>query len=144
MYSSGLFGEIVRNLLLTQLLLLCVACVSTAQTKESDFYGTWEGVVSSTEIHADLHAPWQQQEKQKIIFHLHFGADRNCWMDAQSVQLKGQILQLEIKETSGGYCDGYWNGSMNLELLGDKQLKVKLEKPAKGLREQFELRKTAE
>ena len=55
--------------------------------------------------------------------------------------MEKSTLTLVIKETSGGYCDKLWRGTIILKMLDEKYIDVQIEDSKQGLQDVAKLEK---
>ncbi len=146
MNGNGRMTKVSIDLLLALLLvssLISSALAADARPSAADFIGSWSGVITTPQDKnpVDLVVAATEKNRSSISFALSYGAPRSCTLNGVITELENNSLDFVIDEASGGFCDEFWKGSLSLKLRDDKRVDLKLQKPAKGPKEEALLTK---
>ncbi|MBE9529835.1 MAG: hypothetical protein IMF00_01070 [Proteobacteria bacterium] len=132
---------ITLHTLILALFLTCLACAFDQMPEESDFTGIWKGHTIQGDIPVDLTVAVCPDNSSTVCYDFHYGAPKSCSLTAEKKKLEKSTLTLVIKETSGGYCDKLWRGTIILKMLDEKYIDVQIEDSKQGLQDVAKLEK---
>lgn len=118
--------------------ILSFATIVNGTSSESDFIGTWVGVITTAEGKknpVDLRVVKVEDSSSSITYRFHYGPTRSCELVAVKVSLEKAVLSLVFDDTSGGFCDKLWQKEMKLKLLDEQSVGVSIQMPDSSLEE---------
>ena len=122
---------ITLQTLILALFLTCLACAFEQMPEESDFIGIWKGNTEKDDTPVDLTVAVCPGNSSTLCYKFHYGPSTSCWLKAEKQTLKNSTLTLVIKETSPGYCDVFWRGTIILKMRDETHVDAQVDAPIK-------------
>ncbi len=136
----------ISIIVLPVLLIFTFSSAALAKKPAKNLVGVWAGVVtdkSADEIDTDLTINAVSDENSLHQYSLHYGSPRNCRLEAVKIFTDSTVIKLKFNESSGGFCDKFYNGKMTIEKKDDNYLNILVEKKSSGFKETAILIKTS-
>lgn len=86
--------------------------------------GTWSGIIKGKDVKADFTIKPSKDNNGPDQYSLHYGAPRNCLLEAEELDKNVSVITLIFNKASGGFCDKLYNGKMVVTVNNDDNLSV--------------------
>lgn len=110
---------------------ICISSLAVARdTSVTRLAGNWHGMYKHEED-GRMAVGLTIKEKNMsggMEYLLHYGAPRSCRLSAEYTGAEGDIHYFRFKKASGGFCDRLFRGEMSLQLDGQGNLDVTVQR----------------
>jgi len=137
MFESELHRRYKHSKLLFLLGLLLLFSVIGMRQGLASSAEVWVGVVDDP-IEGQMSAEFTNKPDK---FTLHYGVPRSCRLECERILDDGKQMIFRFSESSGGFCDSLYKGTMTIDKSDQDRWSTRVEKKSTGFIEKFSLRK---